>query len=89
MEHAQGADRAGREAPEAAAKRPDWVRSCVDLAQPRLGAAVLAATDEFFGSRERLIEPAAPRTPTDASTISPTHISVTSRRGGCCAALSF
>ncbi len=32
----------------------------VDLAQPRLGARVIFANDEFFGARERLIDPAPP-----------------------------
>jgi allantoicase len=39
---------------------PDFARLSVDLAQPRLGAAVLQATDEFFAPKERLIDPAAP-----------------------------
>ncbi len=30
-----------------------WVR----LEQPRLGSRVVYATDEFFGAKERLIEP--------------------------------
>ena len=29
----------------------------VNLAQPRLGAAVVWANDEFFGAKERLIDP--------------------------------
>ena len=33
-----------------------WIR----LEQPRLGARVVSASDEFFGARERLIDPAAP-----------------------------
>jgi allantoicase len=32
----------------------------VQLEQPRLGARVTFATDEFFGAKERLIDPAAP-----------------------------
>ena len=32
----------------------------VNLAQPRLGAAVVWANDEFFGAKERLIDPTAP-----------------------------
>jgi len=32
----------------------------VNLAQPRLGAEVVAANDEFFGSKERLIDPREP-----------------------------
>ena len=34
----------------------EWVR----LEQPRLGTRVAAASDEFFGAKERLIEPAEP-----------------------------
>lgn len=34
----------------------EWVR----LEQPRLGARVVAASDEFFGAKERLIEPREP-----------------------------
>ena len=34
----------------------DWIQ----LEQPRLGARVTYATDEFFGARKRLIEPRAP-----------------------------
>jgi allantoicase len=33
-----------------------WIR----LEQPRLGSRVVAASDEFFGAKERLIAPAAP-----------------------------
>jgi len=33
---------------------------CVDLAQPRVGSRVVFATDEFFASRERLIDPGPP-----------------------------
>jgi allantoicase len=36
---------------------PDFARSWVNLAQPRLGAAVIDATDEFFAPKERLINP--------------------------------
>lgn len=32
----------------------------VNLAQPRLGAEAIAASDEFFAPKERLIDPAAP-----------------------------
>ena len=32
----------------------------INLAEPRLGAEVVSATDEFFASRERLIQPQAP-----------------------------
>jgi len=37
---------------------PDFARLWVDLAQPRLGAAVIHATDEFFAPKERMIDPA-------------------------------
>jgi allantoicase len=36
---------------------PDFARHWIDLAQPRLGAAVIDATDEFFAPKERLINP--------------------------------
>jgi len=36
--------------------QPAWI----DLAQPRLGSRVVFATDEFFGAKERLIDPAEP-----------------------------
>lgn len=39
---------------------PDWTTTRVDLAQTRLGAEVCWATDEFFGAKERLIDPASP-----------------------------
>jgi allantoicase len=41
---------------------PDFGRSArwFNLAQPRLGAQVVAASDEFFGAKERLIRPEAP-----------------------------
>ena len=44
---------------EIAASLPFWVRY-MDLLQPRLGAEVEWASDEFFGHRERLIRPEAP-----------------------------
>ncbi|HLF30314.1 MAG TPA: allantoicase [Xanthomonadales bacterium] len=40
--------------------RPDFVDRFIDLAQPRLGASVIEATDDFFAPKERLIEPAPP-----------------------------
>jgi allantoicase len=40
--------------------KPDFVDRYIDLAQPRLGAAVIAASDEFFAPKERLIDPAPP-----------------------------
>jgi allantoicase len=33
----------------------------INLAQPRLGARVIMATDDFFAPKERLIQPAAPQ----------------------------
>jgi len=44
----------------AAGPRPDFVDRFIDLAQPRLGAEVIEATDDFFAPRERLIDPAPP-----------------------------
>lgn len=38
----------------------DMSKSWIDLAQPRLGTAVVYATDEFFAAKERLIDPADP-----------------------------
>jgi allantoicase len=38
----------------------DLRRRHVDLAQPRLGAEVVYATDDFFGDKARLISPAEP-----------------------------
>src|SRR5689334_5252602 len=38
----------------------DWANRWIDLAQPRLGTTVVFATDEFFGAKERLIDPAEP-----------------------------
>ncbi len=40
----------------AAAPSEQWI----DLAQPRLGAAVIRATDDFFAPKERLIRPEPP-----------------------------
>ncbi|HVY04614.1 MAG TPA: allantoicase [Burkholderiales bacterium] len=34
---------------------PDFVRQCVNLADPRLGAKALSATDEFFAPKERML----------------------------------
>ncbi len=46
--------------PEAAqAADPFWLRY-LNLAQPRLGARVVHASDDFFAPKERLIEPADP-----------------------------
>ena len=45
---------------DAPARRPDFADRCIDLAQPRLGAQVIAASDDFFAPKERLIDPATP-----------------------------
>ena len=37
-----------------------WVQRCVNLAQPRLGAAVVASTDEFFAPAQRMLSPEEP-----------------------------
>ena len=42
------------------ADKPDFVHRFIDLAQPRLGAEVISATDDFFAPKERLICPEAP-----------------------------
>ena len=39
---------------------PGFTLRYVDLAQPRLGARVVAVSDEFFAPGERLIDPAPP-----------------------------
>src|SRR5687768_6198850 len=38
----------------------DLRRHYIDLAQPRLGAEVVYATDDFFADKARLIDPAEP-----------------------------
>jgi allantoicase len=40
--------------------RPSFTDQYINLAQPRLGAQVLYATDDFFAAKERLIDPAPP-----------------------------
>lgn len=40
--------------------KPDFAHRYIDLAQPRLGAAVIETTDEFFAPGERLIDPGEP-----------------------------
>jgi allantoicase len=40
--------------------KPDFIHRYINLAQPRLGAEVISATDEFFAPRERLIKPEEP-----------------------------
>ena len=39
---------------------PEFVRVAVNLADARLGARALAASDEFFAAKERMLEPTAP-----------------------------
>ena len=41
--------------------KPDFTDRYIDLAQPRLGAQVIAASDDFFGPKERLIQPGPPK----------------------------
>ncbi len=43
-----------------AREAPAFTQHYIDLAQPRLGAEVLQATDDFFAPKERLIDPAPP-----------------------------
>jgi allantoicase len=38
----------------------DLIRRNINLADERLGAAVLSATDEFFGAKERMLSPGEP-----------------------------
>ena len=38
---------------------PDFTRRCLNLADSRLGAKALAASDEFFAPKERMLEPQA------------------------------
>lgn len=37
---------------------PDWARNAINLADPRIGAVAVAASDEFFGTRDRMLQPA-------------------------------
>lgn len=39
---------------------PEFTRRCVNLADPRLGAQALEASDDFFAPKERLLSPASP-----------------------------
>jgi len=41
----------------APAELPDWARRSVNLADPRIGARALYATDEFFAPLERMLDP--------------------------------
>ena len=36
---------------------PDWAKRSVDLANPRIGAKALFATDDFFAPIERMLNP--------------------------------
>ena len=38
-------------------KAPDFVRRYVNLADPRLGAKAISASDEFFGPKDRMLNP--------------------------------
>ena len=40
-----------------AADLPDWALRAVDLANPRLGAKTLAASDDFFAEASRMLNP--------------------------------
>jgi len=40
--------------------KPDFTDRYIDLTQPRLGAKVITASDDFFAPKERLIKPEAP-----------------------------
>ena len=40
--------------------QPSFVEEWIDLAQPRLGAEVIFASDDFFAPKERLIKPEPP-----------------------------
>src|SRR5258706_13884539 len=37
------------------ADAPDFVRRCVNLADPRIGARALSASDEFFAPKDRML----------------------------------
>lgn len=36
---------------------PDWAKSCINLADARLGASTVLCSDDFFGSMERMLQP--------------------------------
>ncbi len=40
--------------------KPSFTDQFIDLAQPRLGAVVIRASDDFFAAKERLIKPGPP-----------------------------
>ena len=42
----------------AAVELPDWARRATNLANPRIGAAAIAASDEFFAPLARMLDPA-------------------------------
>lgn len=42
----------------AASAAPEFTRSRINLADPRLGAVALSASDEFFAAKERMLDPA-------------------------------
>ena len=42
-----------------AVQLPDWARQKINLADPRLGAKVLACSDDFFAPMQRLLQPQA------------------------------
>ena len=39
---------------------PDFTRQWIDLAQPRLGAAIVSCSDDFFADCSRMLKPEAP-----------------------------
>jgi len=47
--------------PQSIPTLPDFVRDCIDLAQPCLGSRVIAVSDEFFAPAERMLQPEPPR----------------------------
>ena len=40
---------------------PDFVHRYTNLADARLGATALVASDEFFAAKERMLDPAPPQ----------------------------
>lgn len=42
-----------------AAELPDWARRCVNLADPRIGAAAHSCSDDFFAEMARMLQPEA------------------------------
>jgi allantoicase len=36
---------------------PDFIRRCANLADPRFGAKAIGASDEFFGAKDRMLNP--------------------------------